>query len=160
MSTSGTDVAEEHGIRRSPHWPTVEKHFKQQNPFCLACGKDKTLDESDIQVHHRIPFHFCILLGRPDLELDPRNLVGLCETETGRQLPNHHLLLGHLDDFKSYNVSVLVDAEKNYFGMSALQIKASPMWQNTARQKPHAWALMTDDEKKALRKLMDEWYPV
>jgi len=160
MGQHGTDVAEHHGIRRSPHWPATERYFKEQNPFCVACGKDRKMDESNIQIHHRIPFHFCILLGRPDLELDPDNLVGLCETETGLALPNHHLLLGHLDDFKSYNVDVEDDAEKKFFGMSSLQIKSNPDWIAKARNKPHAWALMTDDEKKALRKLMDTWYPV
>jgi len=160
MSKSGTDVAEEHGIRRSSHWPTVEKHFKQANPFCLACGKDKPQHPADIQVHHRIPFHFCILLGRPDLELDPRNLVGLCETETGPQLPNHHLLLGHLDDFKSYNVEVLDDASVTFAGLSKEDILASAPWIAKKANKPVAWAQMTDDGKKALRKLMDTWYPV
>jgi hypothetical protein len=68
--------------------------------------------------------------------------------------------LGHLDDFKSYNVEVLEDAGKVFFGKSLHQIRADKCWQGKSRNKPHAWALMTEGEKRALRKLMDTWYPV
>lgn len=159
MSQAGTDEAELHGIRRSPHWPTVEHHFKAANPFCMACGKDAPITLAEIQVHHRIPFHFCILLGRPDLETDFRNLVGLCETEAGPALPNHHLLLGHLDDFKSYNVDVLEDASVDFYQKTAQEIIASKTWVQKHTNKPKAWADMTDEDKKALRELMDSWYP-
>jgi hypothetical protein len=36
-------------------------------------------------VHHIFPFHYCIALGRPDLELDDRNLITLCEDEQGKR---------------------------------------------------------------------------
>lgn len=44
-----------------------------------------------------------MLVGRPDLELDPRNLLTLCI----RPDCEHHVLLGHLDDYESYNPKVL-----------------------------------------------------
>ena len=31
-----------------------------------------------VQVQHIFPFHYCVALGRPDLELDERNLITLC----------------------------------------------------------------------------------
>ena len=58
-------------------------------------------------MHHIFPFHYCIALGRPDLELDDRNLITLCEDEAGKPGQNHHLLVGHLDDFESSNLAVV-----------------------------------------------------
>lgn len=56
-----------------------------------------------IEVHHIRPFHL-----HPDLELDPANLVTLCEADKGGA--NCHLLFGHLGNFKSFNVEVVSDA--------------------------------------------------
>jgi len=42
------------------------------------------------------------------LELEPTNLVTLCEANKGGV--NCHLLFGHLSNFKSFNVDVLSDA--------------------------------------------------
>jgi hypothetical protein len=53
-------------------------------------------------VHHVIPFHL-----RRDLELDPENLITLCENK--RDGVNCHLLFGHLGCFKSFNPSVRAD---------------------------------------------------
>lgn len=82
---------------RSPHWRTVEKHFKEANPTCAACGTKKLL-----QVHHEKPFH-----TDPSLELDPKNLIGLCMSRY-----ECHLRIGHGGDFKHYNPDVVVDAAK------------------------------------------------
>ena len=48
-------------------------------------------------------FHYVVLVGRPDLELDPRNLLTLCI----RPDCEHHVLLGYLGDYESYNPKVL-----------------------------------------------------
>lgn len=158
MKDSGADVAEEHGIRRSPKWPHVQRAFLEAKPWCEVCGPHKKL-ERGIQVHHVIPFHFCILLGRPELELDPRNLVGLCETEEGLPLPNHHLLVGHLDDFQTSNPHVRQDATGRFFMKTDDQIKADAVWQAMVKHRPPTWGSMTDDDKKAMRALMDQLYP-
>ncbi len=42
------------------------------------------------------PFHYCIALGRPDLELGQRNLITLCEDEAGHPADNHHYEAGVL----------------------------------------------------------------
>ncbi len=34
----GAEVAEVHGIRRSPNWPAKEKAFRKANPTCACCG--------------------------------------------------------------------------------------------------------------------------
>ena len=155
----GAKIAEAHGIRRSPKWGSVERAFLKVKPWCEACGPAKKLLRG-VQVHHVIPFHFVILLGRPELELDPRNLIGLCETEKGLGLPNHHLLLGHLDDFQTSNPHVRQDAVGRFFQKSADQIKADGVWQAMVKHRPPVWANMTDGDKKAMRALMDQVYPI
>lgn len=74
----GLTEALSYGISRSPRWPGVEKEHLKLEPTCRVCGKSAT--QAPLQVHHRYPFFFAIHLGRPDLELDQRNLVTLCET--------------------------------------------------------------------------------
>jgi 5-methylcytosine-specific restriction protein A len=80
---------------RSPHWRTVEKHFREKNPRCAACG-----GKAHLQVHHCEPFH-----SHPELELEPTNLIGLC---MGRH--ECHIRIGHGDDFHFYNPDVRKDA--------------------------------------------------
>ena len=100
----------------------------------------------------------CTALGRPDLELDPRNLLVLCETEHNDPEANHHLLLGHLGNFKSDNVHVAEDIAL-FAGMDAAAIQADPRWlaRKAARLKPlHE---MTDQDKADFRALMDAMFP-
>jgi hypothetical protein len=86
--------------KRSSHWPRVRKHHIELHPTCAVCGGTEKLD-----VHHIRPFHL-----HPDLELDPSNLVTLCEADKGGV--NCHLLFGHLGNFKSFNVDVVADAAR------------------------------------------------
>lgn len=150
---AGAEVAAAHGLKRSDQWPRVERAFRKAHPTCAAC------DSASVQVHHVLPFHFAILLDRPDLELDPRNLIALCESEDGTPANDHHLLLGHLDDFETYNPAVRQFAT-TYHGQDAATIRAAVDWQAAANAKPPAWGDMTDDEKMAMRTLMDTLYPL
>jgi 5-methylcytosine-specific restriction endonuclease McrA len=75
---------------RSGKWPRVRKQHLKEHSACAVCGGKK-----DVEVHHVRPFH-----KSPKLELDPANLITLC---------NHlrcHLLIGHLGCFRSWNVDV------------------------------------------------------
>jgi len=83
---------------RSGHWPTVRKQHLARHPVCEVCGGSVKLE-----VHHIRPFHL-----HPDLELSPANLVTLCEAD--KDGVNCHLFVGHLGNFKSFNVDVLTDA--------------------------------------------------
>lgn len=83
--------------KRSPHWPTVEKHFREAHPTCAACGGTER-----INIHHCKPFHLF-----PELELDPNNLITLCMGKL-----ECHLKIGHLDDFKKFNGNVKEDCAK------------------------------------------------
>ena len=71
------------GVARSSRWPRIEKLHLSLQPKCACCG-DKMDPHAGMQVHHIFPFHYCIALGRPDLELDLRNLITLCENEPGQ----------------------------------------------------------------------------
>jgi len=85
------------GAKRSGKWEIVERHFKENNPSCAACGSKNRLN-----VHHILPFHI-----HPELELDPNNLITLC-----MDVKECHLQLGHAGDFKKFNDHVREDAAK------------------------------------------------
>ena len=88
------------GKKRSGHWPAVRKAHLEKNPTCAVCGGKDMLE-----VHHRLPFHL-----NPNLELDPNNLITLCES--GNNGINCHLAFGHLGNFKSYNKDVEKDTSE------------------------------------------------
>ncbi len=68
------------GEPRSSEWSAVRAAHVKRHPACLACGSVEQLN-----VHHIEPFHL-----RPDLELEPTNLVTLCR--------EHHFRIGHDPD--------------------------------------------------------------
>ncbi len=118
----GAHVARRHGLERSSAWPRVALEHRLREPACVACGyKGKKL-----QVHHIKPFHL-----HPHLELDPHNLITLCEAR-GRE---HHLLLGHLDAWDSYNEHVREDI-RHFHHKTAAQIRADLHWQKKMQQRP------------------------
>jgi hypothetical protein len=141
------------GHGRSSHWPAVEKAFRKVHPQCVACIVKSV---TRIQIHHRFPFNYCIALGRPDLELDPRNLITLCEWKSPS--PNHHLLLGHLDSFQSADLGI-ADSAIAFRGMSAAEIRADKRWiaKVAARLKP--LDQLTAADKKAFTKQMNQMFP-
>lgn len=82
---------------RSPKWPTVRKQHLAIYPNCAACGRNKK-----VEVHHIKPVHL-----HPELELDPDNLLSLCDDPC-------HLIFGHFFDYKSWNINVREDCEVYY----------------------------------------------
>ena len=86
--------------KRSSHWPAVRRQHLELHPACAMCGGTEKLE-----VHHIRPFHL-----HPELELDPSNLVTLCEANHGGA--NCHLLFGHLGNFRSFNVDVIADSAR------------------------------------------------
>lgn len=140
-------------IPRSDKWPAVEKAHLQQQPICAACGQGHPAQ--GLQVHHMLPFHFCVKLGRPELELDERNLMTLCD-ET---INNHHLLLGHLGDFQSYNPNVRVDVAGPLGKLGDDQIDADPGWQAEMQRRPPFLNKMSPQDIANFKLLMNTWYP-
>ena len=147
------------GIERSPKWPAVEKAHLKLQPNCVACDPAAHPNEG-VQVHHIFPFHYCIVLGRPDLELDQRNLITLCEKDKDQYAEDHHILVGHLGDFKSSNLNVTDDAKITYYNLTQSQIKASKIWIAEKKKKLKALDKMTDLDKAKLKKLMDQTFPI
>lgn len=87
------------GKKRSSEWPKVRAQYLKQHPKCYVC-----LGTVKIQVHHVKPFHL-----HPELELDRKNLITLCENKKGGI--NCHLAFGHLGSFKSINQAVRDDTK-------------------------------------------------
>lgn len=78
---------------RSGAWPRVRREHLSREPECIACGRSGSLE-----VHHVVPVR-----GRPDLELDPENLVTLCADPC-------HIVFGHLLDWRRSNPHVREDS--------------------------------------------------
>jgi hypothetical protein len=85
------------GTKRSPHWVAFRK--EHLGPACVVCGSTKKRE-----LHHIRPFH-----KHPKEELDPNNVITLCENK--KDGLNCHLAIGHLGSFKSWNVNVRRDAK-------------------------------------------------
>lgn len=85
--------------KRSSHWAALRKKIIAAHPYCAYCGSKQNL-----QAHHIRPFHL-----HPELELDPKNVIVLCETPG----TDHHLHIGHAGNFKSENPNVVEDCAKN-----------------------------------------------
>jgi len=81
------------GSPRSPGWRKVQQEHLKKEPNCVICD-----GVEDLNVHHIEPFHI-----HPEKELDPNNLITLC---------NHnrcHYTFGHLMSWKSWNADVRAD---------------------------------------------------
>lgn len=91
--------------KRSSKWPTVRRKFIKSPEVaaagCAACGAKQGL-----QVHHKTPFH-----TNPALELDPNNLIALCEYVGGLECHEFIGHGGHNGGFKKYNPNVEADAK-------------------------------------------------
>jgi 5-methylcytosine-specific restriction protein A len=85
--------------KRSSKWSSVRKQHLKNNPRCALCDGIKKLE-----VHHIKPFHL-----HPELELDPDNLITLCEDKGDGVYC--HLFFGHLGNFHSINADVKIDIE-------------------------------------------------
>lgn len=81
--------------KRSSQWPKVRLAHLKKEPVCQACGSKLKLE-----VHHILPFHLF-----PAKELDPANLITLCEGD----VVNCHILFGHLRLWESHNPAVRED---------------------------------------------------
>lgn len=150
----GLIVASAHGLQRSPKWRAAARRFLSVDPFCACCG-----GRVGVQVHHRWPFHDCVLAGRPDLELDAHNFIALCETDDDDRTDNCHLYLGHLGDWRSYNPDVVVDT-KRCMSLSRAKRLATvhDIWPN--RKRPRSYPDMSTAEKQAFRRMLDQAFPL
>ena len=158
---SGAEAAKPHGTARSPQWNRVRKEHLKLEPSCRACKKQRkgvwakvVAIVKPVQVHHIFPFHVVVALERPDLELDHRNLITLCESGE-----KHHICIGHLGDYSSFNPGVREHAEKTFHGMTAQQIMTSPHWTALVKMRPEDLGKMSEEVKKELRADLDRLLP-
>jgi len=84
------------GTPRSAAWKALRKKHLEENPCCIVCGS-----RTNAVPHHVVPFSV-----DPSRELDPANLVTLCESRTF----NCHLFFGHLKRWDRHNRHVVEDA--------------------------------------------------
>lgn len=84
--------------RRLPQFKPVREEFLR-GKTCAACGTHKALT-----VHHIKPVY-----QFPELELDPDNLICLCEFPAR----NCHYRIGHSLDWHCYNPNVVEDAARS-----------------------------------------------
>jgi hypothetical protein len=82
---------------RSGSWRSIRNNFLEENPCCKVCGKKENLT-----VHHIIPFHV-----DENKELDPANLITLCQNKT----MNCHFIFGHLLNWTKFNPNVIEDSK-------------------------------------------------
>lgn len=88
------------GATRSSQWPKVRAEHLKKNAACALCNGTKSLE-----VHHIQPFHL-----KPELELEPKNLITLCESKSNGI--NCHLAFGHLGNYQSMNPTVIRDCRE------------------------------------------------
>ena len=80
---------------RSSKWPRTRAAWIADHPTCAACGGTK-----ELSAHHITPYHVY-----PERELDPTNLITLCEKK------NCHYIWGHLNtSWSTWNRTVVEDA--------------------------------------------------
>ena len=89
------ELIQEAHLTRSPEWPSLRRAHLAAHPTCAACGT-----ATHLEVHHEKPVHLW-----PEYELNPANLITLCESSTH----NCHLIFGHLLDWSAYNRQVEQD---------------------------------------------------
>ena len=89
------------GAARSSQWPKVRAEHLRRFPACALCGELK----KNIEVHHIIPFS-----EDPSKELDPQNLLTLCES--GNNGVVCHRFFGHHGNYRVSNPDVVSDVQK------------------------------------------------
>lgn len=92
-------------FQRSTKWASVRQLFVKSHPKCMACGC-RVLRL--LNVHHVRPFHLF-----PELELNPHNLITLCEGAGC----NCHFAFGHLLNWRAYNLDVAADATRFHYAV-------------------------------------------
>ena len=85
---------------RSPLWRKCRNNHLKKHPKCELCGGTDVL-----RVHHIQPFHIA-----PDLELEPDNLITLCERK--KYGINCHFWYGHLGNWRLVNETCVEDVAK------------------------------------------------
>lgn len=137
---------EQFGVKRNSKWSAVRKRFLVDNGSCAVCG-----GKYKLEVHHIVPYHIA-----PELELEPSNMVTLCESKFYGV--NCHLFVGHLGNFRRCNPSVVSDAklwkDKLYFACLGISVNSKEMRGLSTRM--HLARAAADDTRKKWDVLVSE----
>ena len=96
MVSDGTQALLAFLANRAPRWPKLRREHLEREPRCAACGTKEGV----------VPHHVVLVSVDPRMELEPTNLITLCESKTH----NCHLIWGHLLDWSKGNPHVRADA--------------------------------------------------
>lgn len=89
------------GQKRSKHWRKAKKeYYSKHGRKCSFCGTTKK-----VELHHILPFHLF-----PDLELDEKNLIPLCDGGGKYGMRSCHFF-AHLGDWKKFNPNIREDCD-------------------------------------------------
>ena len=136
---------------RDPKWQEYARKFIYDHPACLICGRTA----GKRNVHHYIPVAFARAIGRPDLEMDPRNAkYVLCEGGAC----NAHCVVGHLGWYSSYD-PYLEAALVQLKGKTEKEIRQMQGYQRAVSIRPKPAEYLSLDEIKQLRVQIDAEMP-
>jgi len=135
---------------RSPQWDEVRDKYLSKHNKCMVCGSSDNL-----QIHHIFPVSYIRELSRPELELEPKNFMTLCESEENDPAENHHILIGHLGNFSSMNEHAVADV-KRFSKKTSTQIKTSGYWKAEKASRPKPANKMTKAEREHITKLIEK----
>lgn len=96
------------GRPRSSHWAELRARHLANNHFCVACGQ-----KVGLTVHHLIPVSVA-----PEKELEPDNLRTVCN--------DCHFVIGHLGNWRYYNIHFDIDAANHMARVDEFQEKNLP----------------------------------
>jgi len=98
--------------RRAPSWRRVRAAHLKTNPACAACGESK---RRYLEVHHIIAFHTTSKenpgVGKQN-ELNPNNLITLCDGGKNYGINSCHLFIGHNGNYRKTNSLVRYEARQ------------------------------------------------
>lgn len=131
-------------VYRSNKWFLNRIQYLSEHNFCVVCGENGSPDKCG--VHHIIPYHIFMYFNRPELEFDFNNLMTLCVDNKEHTTNNHHLLLGHLNSYYSFNVNIFDDVV-TFVGMNKYEILNSLPFKLNVLARPKPLLFMNESEK-------------
>jgi hypothetical protein len=149
----GAAVAANYQFQRSEAWSRVSEAFVKQleEKGIKQCAVSGCTTGDILEIHHKLPFHLCFQFGRRDLEFDPANLMPLCKT--------HHLFVGHLDDWSSFNEGVVNDVVTWASLMTQDQFEQNDSWKSSMQARPGSdWQQWGAEFTQHFEDLMTQWY--
>ena len=95
--------------QRAGEWRRIRAEHLAKEPACVACGRTDR-----VTVHHIIPVSIS-----PILELDPQNLITLCDQPC-------HFVFGHFMNYHCYNNEVRKMAKEYYKAFHKRKCRLNP----------------------------------